>query len=53
MFEPHRGKYIAVFHQAILGSDANGLSLRLDWAKRLQVHPERIVLAFIPSAEWI
>ena len=44
---PVSNKYIAVYNQQIVGSGDDQLQLRLDVARKLGLHPERLVITFV------
>lgn len=48
-FVPYRGSFVAVIDQTVVGSGRNALQLQLDTAKRLNVHPQRFLVEYIPN----
>lgn len=52
-FEPYRGMCIAVLNGVIIGTGDDELQLRVDVARRLNVHPARLIIAYIPlRGQW-
>ena len=47
-FEPYRGTHIAVFNRAVVGSGWDSLQLQLDVVRKFNVHPQRVIIAYIP-----
>ncbi len=48
---PQRDCWVAVLNQQIVGWGLDPMILRLEKARELRVHPERLVLAFIDGTE--
>jgi hypothetical protein len=44
----YRGSFVAVLNGAVVGHGPNALLLQLETAKRLNVHPQRFILEYIP-----
>jgi len=44
----YRGMNVAVYQKAIVGTGANSLQLTLDLALALKLHPQRLVVEYIP-----
>lgn len=49
ILEPYRGKHVAVFNRRVIECDDDPLSLRLAWAKTLNVHPDRLAVVYVPA----
>jgi hypothetical protein len=47
----HGGKWVAVYHQQIVGADYDPLALRIAKSRELGVHPERLVVTYV-LGEW-
>lgn len=45
---PYRGTHVAVFGGLVVGSGDDSLRLQLELAKRLNVHPQRLVITYVP-----
>ena len=45
---PYRGTHAVVFNGAVVGSGDDSLQLQLDLARKLNVHPQRLVITYIP-----
>ena len=43
----HMGKNVVIRNRQVLDAGMNVLELRLKWAKKLQVHPGQLVIAFV------
>ncbi len=44
---PFRGTHVAVLNGKIVGHDANSLRLQLETARKFNVHPQRLVIAYL------
>jgi hypothetical protein len=51
-FEPYRGNFIAVLNESIVGHGRNALQLQLDVARKFNVHPHRLIVEYVPRAEF-
>lgn len=52
-FEPYRGSCVAVLNGAVVARGGDEGRLRLELARRLDVHPARLVIAYIPlRGQW-
>ena len=45
---PYRGTHVAVFNGAVVGSGGDSVRLQLDAARKLNVHPQRLVVVYVP-----
>ena len=48
-FVPYRGYCVAVLDQTVVGHGRNSLQLQLDIARKLNVHPQRLIVEYIPN----
>jgi hypothetical protein len=44
---PYRGTHVAVLNGQIVGQAPNSLQLQLDLARKFNVHPQRLVIAYV------
>jgi hypothetical protein len=51
-FEPYRGSFVAVLNEAVVGHGPNPLQLQLDVARERNVHPHRLIIEYVPRAEF-
>ena len=49
-FEPYRGTHIAVLKRGIVGHARNSLQLQFDVARKFGVHPQQVLIVYIPSS---
>lgn len=47
-FEPYRGTCVAVLNGSVVATGDDELQLRVDLARRFNVHPARLIIAYIP-----
>jgi hypothetical protein len=45
---PYRGTHVAVYNGQVVGSGADSLRLGIDLARTLGVHPQRLVIEYVP-----
>ena len=45
---PYRGTHVAVFGGEVVGSGDDATRLQLDLARRLNVHPQRVIVTYVP-----
>ena len=46
--EPYRGTHVVVYNGAVVGSGDNPTRLELDAVRTFNVHPQRLVVEYIP-----
>jgi hypothetical protein len=49
LFAPYGGQHVAVVDRQIRGAERDSLRLRIDVARRLGIHPARIVHFYVPD----
>jgi hypothetical protein len=49
LFEQYRGEHVAIVNGAVVGHDWNELQLRLDVAKRYNIHPHSFLVVHLYS----
>lgn len=51
-FEPYRGNFVAVLNGSVVGHSRHALQLQLDVARKFNVHPHRLIVEYVPRAEF-
>ena len=46
----YRGNFVVVFNGAVVAHGIDALQLQLDSAKKLNIHPQRFIVEYIPPA---
>ena len=49
--EPYRGTHVAIYNGEVVGHAENSLQLELDVARRFGIHPQRLVVEYIPRRD--
>ena len=44
----YRGNFVAILNSAVVGHGANSLQLQLDMARKYNIHPQRLIIEYIP-----
>ena len=47
----YRGEHVAVFEGSVVGHGHNALKLTLDLSRKLGLHPQRLVVAYVDPQE--